>query len=719
MTKIVANSLWMSGRLALAISGSFVPQAAWAQGTPTTAAEADADADADADASKDILVYGRRSGYEQVDVDVGILGRLDFLETPFSVTTIPAVVIEAQNAVILTDVTKNDPAIQSQGGGSSTSLGIRGFGLSQESNYRQDGAITVNRSNYPFEAVERLEILRGLSSFLYGFAAPGGIVNIITKRPVEQGTSFKARALYAEKTNMLLSGDLSVREGPWGIRVNLAKEFGESYVNGLQKDRDVAAVAVRWQPSETLTFDADFLYQYDNNALFVPTILLDNDAVAIPEPIDPRVPLHARWETNDVTTTNYGVMARWDFTPGWSVKGSARRSYADRPVNGAILFVTNATFPGEYYRLLFRDDQESFAVNSYDAMISGSVKTGSISHSLTLGVEHYKNVNYFGLFDISFDDNGGAGFDLRQSYNSVEPDLPRSGGPGYKNFESTQTGIVFGDVIDFGERFTAILGGRYVTYQQKGFQPDGAVEGTYKTTAFTPSGAAVFKPTETMSIYASFAEGLEPGDTAPLDADNALDQLSAIRSTQFEIGVKFRSSNGRFTASGTVFRIERPSSFTDPVTNIFGEYGEQRHSGVEINLGGEVLRRLHVTGGLTYIDAKLTKADDPSLIGRRPANVAKFQGALFGEFEVVRNSFINAGVYHVGPRNYDVFTDRRADGYTRFDIGARWNGKLGGNNVSATATLENVGNVRYWEGVNQSLAIGLPRLFKLGLSTTF
>jgi iron complex outermembrane receptor protein len=276
-----------------------------------------------------------------------------------------------------------------------------------------------------------------------------------------------------------------------------------------------------------------------------------------------------------------------------------------------------------------------------------------------------------------------------------------------------------------------ILGGRYqhVRNDNRGIGAPAGFE--IEQGHFAPSGGVVWKATPQVSVYANYAEGLEPGQVVQPPASNAGDIINPFVSHQIEGGVKLRLD--AFTADIAAFRFIRPAAFLDPVTNRFEQLGERRFQGIDANFTARVTDRVRLDGGILILDAELTSTGDINgdgqvgdLNGNTAPGVSPTRIVLGGEFDVVRSErstlTLTSRVTHNGSIFFNLDNTIKLPAVTVLDIGARFEHRpSSGGRWFATVNVTNLTNERYWQTFDEFLLLntGAPTVFRLAIGRSF
>lgn len=646
--------------------------------------------------------------------DVGPLGTLDILTTPYSVNSVTADTIELRQTRTLIELQKTDASAQFLFNGfGAPVIAIRGF----PAEVRLDGTRSQYSAQFPLEFVDRIDIIKGASSFLYGFAPPGGLVDYLLKRPENSGF-VTAAASFRSDSDLL--GRVDVNQpitSNLGVRVNALYEGGETYLQDDEQRRIAASGAIDWRPTETLLLRGDYTWQRNapfsgGGATFTPL-----PGVDLPEAPDPRRRYNQKWERLRIIQKSYGLRADWTFVADWTLSLRARGFNQSRAYYSSGGLTLGPGGKIDNVEFAFNDAQNSY---QQQAKISGVVKTGAAEHHLMLSADRQFDPNFTGTVFNFFPVDSGT---LENPIDIPRPaDFELSSDPVYPVGRTLQYSGTLADRIELGA-WTALLAVRYIDFSQRNFDASGATTSTYGARKFAPSVGLSRRLGDDVSVYASYAQSLEQGATPPVSATNpAPTPLGPVGSDQYELGVK--TQVGRFTATAAVFHLRRDyqgaSALADGVTPGFVEDGKQVHTGVEATLSGMVAPGWNVIAGATWLDAKIRDATGFAIDGNRPDGVAKFQSTLFVEHEAFKGLFVNGGLFHASGREIEVPNNRRIGGFTTVDAGVRWVGDVAGRKLSLNANVENVLNERYWGGDYFGvLSLGVPRQFKLTVSTGF
>jgi len=291
------------------------------------------------------------------------------------------------------------------------------------------------------------------------------------------------------------------------------------------------------------------------------------------------------------------------------------------------------------------------------------------------------------------------------------------------------TSLAVADMATFLDgRLTATLGARWQDISTRSYDYNtGAQISAYDSDAVTPAFALLYRVSPQVSLYGNYAEALIPGQVAPATSGgapvtNAGEVLAPFRGEQAEIGVKF--DTGDYGVTVSLFRLTLPSAFVDG--GVFAANGEQRNQGLEVSAYGEPVAGLRILGGVTWLDAEMTRTARGAQDGNRAIGVPEFQFNANAEWDVpaVEGLTIEGRVVHTGEQQVNGANTVELDSWTRFDAGVRYAFEAGGGPLTVRARVENLADEDHWVAVGgypgaNYLTLGSPRTFTVSVSADF
>lgn len=654
---------------------------------------------------------GMLSPYRAGAASTGALGTKTLLDTPFSISVATDDYIADQQATSLADAFKADAAVQAANNditGEASQLTIRGLQLDTLNGFKIDGLnIGLWMSNLPLEHFEQVELLKGLSGFMYGFSQPGGIVNYKLKRATKEPIS-KVTLGYGSEAQYKAAVDVSRRFGEddrFGLRLNAVHEGGDTYLDA-PIERNSASLAFDAKLTDSLTLDVDTLYQKrkTNNSMF--GMALGDGVTKVPDSIPGDRKLTQDFTYYQTETTTHGASLRWDLSDNWNLRAGVRTALMKRTNYDSFLTINDDA--GNYSDFLIGWYSEHKS-DSANLLLNGQFTTGSIKHDLVVGSDTQK-VKRSGAQDVGASLADGNLYSGRGSASDPQLTIPTSLST---IWETRNNGLFLSDTIQWTPQWSTVLGLRHNDYRKT--VPGGS---TYDKSKVTPTVAAIWKPLDSTSVYASYVEALEEGNTAPTGTVNEDDVFGPLESKQYEVGVK--TEGGGWSATAALFRVERGLAYTNSA-NVFVQEGGLVFNGLDLSGRIELGRDWALTASALLMDSE-NKSDDATVNGKEAANTAKFSTSLQAEYKVpaLTGLTLTGGARYVGKRYLEASNTHQLDSYKLFDLGARYKTKLGGKDVTYRANVDNLTNEKYWQGNEWGwISQGAPRTFRVSAELQF
>ncbi|MBX9607577.1 MAG: TonB-dependent siderophore receptor [Gammaproteobacteria bacterium] len=659
----------------------------------------------------------------------GLLGNIDYMDLPFSATAYTQDLVRHQQARSVGDVLQNDPAVRvTKGFGNFQEVYmVRGFPVFSDDMMLNGVYGILPRQFVAAEFIDRVEVFRGANSFLNG-AAPGGsgvagAFNVVPKRaedtPLTRGTlGFESDGMaYAALDGARRFG----AEREFGARLNVVGRGGETAVE--DQDRGLTALSLNTDfERERVRIRADLGYQDHFLDSPRPQVTPFGPPPAAPDPDDN---FAQPWTFSDEQQLFGALRGEVDLTDHatlWLAFGGRHGEESNRLAN------PNATANGIGTANRFdnkRDDQ----VLSTDAGLRVEFNTGPVEHRFISSVSalrsNSKNAFDFYLTPIASD--------LRAPVVAASPRTGVFSGGVLNEPALTEAvrnwSVALADTMSILDgRVLGTVGVRRQSIATRTFDYNsGSRLSLYDENAVTPVGALVVKPLDWMSLYANYAESLQPGAIAPAlvgatPIQNAGEALAPFRGEQVEVGVKV--DRRQYGATLAFFSISKQTALVE--NSLFTDGGEQRHQGIEFSVFGEPLPGVRVLGGVTYVDGEFTRVTGGLNEGNTPIGVPEVQINMNLEWDLpmVPGLTLDGRVVYTDEAYTDAANAFTIPSWTRFDLGARYTTRIAGRAVEVRGRMENLTNRSYWAsaggfpGANY-LVLGMPRSFLMSASVDF
>lgn len=667
-----------------------------------------------------VIVQGKPAEVYRADnASTGVLGDLPLTSTPFSVNVITQDLIVNQQASYLGDFLKNDPSAQ-VGNVVVSFATLRGFTLGF-GGFLFDGlplGSLLSDGRLGLQAFDRIDVLKGPTTFLFGSSSLGGALNYIPKL-AESKPLYDVALTYASRSQIGLQADLGQRFGQnqeFGLRFNGVFKDGDTAVDDMSWRQGMASLAGDWRISPDLTLSGG-LYYVDNSfpglqPFFVGASDAQGSPIPIPKAPDTRRNLGPSWSEFGQDSRLGWLRGDWSFAPDWTLTVQYGGGENNRP-NGQSADTRYGVITSAAGDIALFATQENYRtrVQAGQALVRGKFATGDIKHDLTLGVSGAEEKNY-GAF-------GSAGVfpgSLYTSNNPPRPPLVPIDGLPYTG-KSRTTGAFVNDIVGLSEQWSVMLGGRQQSIDN--YAPDGSKVPGQSVSRFSPAAALLWKPTPASLIYANYAQGLEPGGTAPVGTTNVGQSMAPLITDQYEIGAKLETGGLLLTAA--VFDMQKPLQ-TINSAGAWAEMGDQRHRGVELLASGQLLPELRLVAGTMYLDAQQVDTGNAATDGKQVPGVPKWTANAWFDWRIgaVPGLFLNAGVYFLGKQYFDLANLQSIPSWTRFDVGARYETRIADHNTTFLLAVENVGNKSYWaSALGGALTLGDPLTVKATARVSF
>lgn len=633
----------------------------------------------------------------EAQVDGGALGNRTQLETPFSTTVVTSEDMDRRQVGKLGDVFALDASVtdnSSQSGAWANYMTVRGLVLDWQNGYRIDGKPFISYvTTLPYEQLEQVQLLKGATGFMYGYAAPGGVINYITRKPTDEPVrditlGYKSAGLWRE------SLDLGGRAGhnDWfGYRLNYSHEEGDTYNKGSIY-RDSVSLALDARLSERLTWDMQALYQKRDAIDADPTIytgMLTGNS--LPDPVrndSRRLVGPGTYADNEFRYFSTGL--KYELSPNWTASTYFSHATTRTRRNEEVIFLQDSLGNYDDYR---SDYGEYYQFNSWQGQIEGSFNTGRVQHDIVAGLSWQGQHNDYSA--ASFYQKIGTGSLWQQNTNSYYSSGTMDNGLAmYRAVSIEQQAAFLSDTMKFSDEWSLLAGLRYTNYRQRGYLPSGMEDSSYtKNGVVTPTVALMYNLSPQTMVYASYVESLEPGKVVPSFYSNADALLNPLKSRQYEVGIKTEQDS--WAATAAVFRIEKAAEYAN-ASNELVQDGEALYQGIEAGASFELGRDWIIGGNVMLLDSEYRKGLNN--IGQRVAGAPRFVAALQVGYEVpaVPGLQLFADAKYTAATPLRPANDIDVDAYTTLNLGANYETTINGYDTTFRLAVNNLTNKKYW-----------------------
>ncbi|HBS56500.1 MAG TPA: TonB-dependent siderophore receptor [Stenotrophomonas sp.] len=657
---------------------------------------------------------------------LGLLGNVSVMDTPFNTVSYTREMIENQQAQSLADVLDNDPSVRVSAprNGENGSVMIRGFEFTAREALINGMYGMADTRDTMIESVERIEVHKGPSAMLNGISpwgsSPGGSVNYVLKRAGDDPLT-RLTTTYASSSQF--GGHLDVgrrfgAQGQFGVRLNSVYRDGDTELDHTRNRTQLHALALDYR-GERLRANLDLNYQ-DRLLWGGISSTRIGSSISVPSAPDNTTNSKQPWEMYD--GQNRYVMARveYDLAPNWTIGAAWGDNRSDEVYLLTIDSITNnnGDKSGTPYWIPARSHNES-----WEASLKGEFVTGPVAHSLSVVASR----NDAGRGQLTWSVPGYPYNSLPSNiYSPIyypAPDTSSLTTAGLRDTSRYQyQGVAVADMMHLlDDRLLLMVGARDQTLEFENLDyASGRRTSGYRRSRVTPSAGVVYKLRPDTSVYVSYIERLAPGGTVSTYYANGGEVFEPTLSDQYEIGAKH--DNGRFTTTVSVFQTKLPS--TVEVDNPAGGSpflrvdGLERHRGLELNVFGQLTDSVRLLGGAMLLDARMVSTEGGTNDGRRARGAPRFNFNLGSEWDVaaVPGLTFSGRLLHTSRENIDL-TERRErsiPAWTRVDVGARYAFEAAGKPMKVNLSIDNLFDRDYWAAASRGvLSMGGARALRL------
>ena len=614
-------------------------------------------------------------------------------DIPQSIQVVSRQVMEDQQSNNLADALTNVSSVQrgNSHGGSSESFVIRGF---KATTYAVDGMLLNPLVSRPealrdLANVERVEVLKGPASVLYGRGNPGGLINLVTRQPTfEPEAQVKAQVgsydFYRLEANA--SGPLDEAKTLAG-RMTVATQTDRGFRDTFRDSKRIyVAPTLRWEPTDATRVDAGMEY-INQTSPFDRGVIPQNGKISM----NADRYLGEAWNRDKADKFSLWYRAEHDVNDWLTLRQMTRwdQSHKDR-------YVADLRGIGDDGRTLARratDGEERIKTLDMQFEAIARFNTAGFNHTALAGFEYI--------------DGKRRSYSYRASLASIDIYNPVYGAvPGAFAFQEKASmdlesySFYLQDQIDLSEQWKLIVGARYDDTRQRNTTLNADYEATKTNidpSKVSPRIGLVYQPTDWAALYASYSTSFSP--QSALQANGST--LDPEEGEQYEVGAKFEVIPDRLSATVSVFEITRKNvAATDPNDSDYSvQTGEQRVRGVELDVTGTPLEGWEIIGNISALNAEVTK-DTVIKEGNRLEGVPIMSGSLWSSYQLqegpLRGLGFGAGVVAVGERKGDINNTYDVSGYARidaslfYDIDENVRVSLNGRNLADRKYIETV-----------------------------
>jgi iron complex outermembrane recepter protein len=664
-------------------------------------------------------------------------GDAALLDTPASIAVIDRAQLDDRQVRVLSEVLRADASV----GDSYAPIGyyenfvVRGYSLNAANSYRINGLTIAGEQSVALENKQQVQVLKGLSGLQSGVAEPAGVIDYVTKRPQRVRTLTLGSDDDGGRYAAVDLGDWFGRDHQFGLRVNAAHEDIRSYVEHADGHRNFLSLAADWKIDPQSTLQLDVEYQ-DRQQRSVPGYqLLGGERVPSNVSVHRLLGYQPWSKPVGIEALNAQARYRYRFNDAWSAQLAAAHSRAVIDdyssfawgCYGAASCASDAvpnyfSREGDYDLYDYRSPDEARRNDQLQATVSGSFATGALQHQVEAGVDYlHRTIDQHGAIN-EWIGSGNIASDP-QVLAQADAEL----GPKRRRLNSTQQSLLASDRIGFGQAWQLLLGARQVRYDERAWDRDGVLTRRTRRSVLLPQAALLFKPQDTLSLYASVAKGLAPGGTASWFASNADAILAPTTAYQTEAGLKYERAG--LALGAALFDMRQAYQYAQPQADgsfLYVQQGRLHNRGIELSADGAIGAGLHLQASVAGIRARAEDTGTPAYEGHQALNVPRLRASAQASWDVpgATGLALLGGAQYSGAKYADRSGHVAVGGYTVYTLGARYATRLGTVPSTLRLSVDNLTDKRYWRDVGEYLGddylfLGAPRTARLSMQFDF
>ena len=641
-------------------------------------------------------------------------------ETPQSISVVSKDVVEDLGATRLQDALDYAGGVgraNNFGGQGLTTFTVRGFTTGEF--YRNGFPINRGYPNMPdANTIERLEVLRGPATMLYGRGDPGGTFNVVSKQPLAERTVTLGSQLNDQgmkRGTLDASGPLD-EEGRLAYRLNVVGEGGDTFRDHVETERYGVTPVITWQATDDtkVTFEGDFMR--NNHPL-------DRGLTRFPNQrgTPSRDTFWGDKDAGKLHNDNNMAQLRFEhaLSDNWTLGGGFQ--WLDGSLKGNAIEANGSGSLGADGRTLQRNfnyRKLEWTDKDYQLNLTGHFSTGGFDHTLLTGIE-YEDYDYKSIIQRSSAVAGTYPIDIFDPvYGQTRPALTRTPTHDKENLKTYAAFVQ--DQVALTERLKVLAGARFERFEHD-YQNYVGKSWQAADNAVTPRVGVIYDLTDTVAVYADAARSFKPNTGASREGGG----FAPEKGKSYEMGIKWEALDRQLSVDAAIYQIEKKNVLTnDPAdtTNTFSvAAGQVRSRGFDLNVAGNLTPEWRVIGGYAYVDAEVTR-DNTFRSGTRLMNIPRNSFSLLNVYEfqdgALKGLGLGAGGKYVDQRaGQTANTAFSMDAYTVVDL-------LGYYKVNEQVRLnldvKNLFNREYEEGAFGNIYAypGAPRTVQVGIAYT-
>jgi iron complex outermembrane recepter protein len=715
-----------------------------------------------------VEITGRKEKtYKNTATFIGSKSEILLKDLPQSVSYASKELIADQGAVRVGEVVKNFSGVNQFT--FYDDITIRGFRINGGSNTQLINGMRTSTgfwkqplANY----LERVEVLKGPSSALYGNASPGGVINRVTKKPLAETRKSLSLSMGSYNTFRALADVTGPanKDSTLLYRLNFGYEDANSF-RDLQFDKNlVIAPSLTFLPSKNTSLNFDLVYNDSKSRLDRGQSVFGNgDLYSTPQSTSLNTGNdHLNEKTYNVSLSlNHRFSDNLNFTASYMKTGYSEDLYEHRSANDYVYNASGVANTNLVAMQIFNRIRKRY-IDNFSGFINYKLKTGKIEQTIVAGYDYaseklpvgasqltalsYRNAANTGSLNFVKADYDKDPTNYIKKFlvvnNLLVPNVPAFNlndvmgsqrmQDDSKNFftqaayDPTYYFLHAGyvqDNIKFG-KLQALLGLRYEYYTDFAnyLKP---TEAKAHSKALLPRFGLVYSATTNINLYGTYVMGYTPQTASAISNPNAGGPFDPLKSNMIEFGAKTSWLDERLTASAAIYQIKQKNVLYN--ANVVGQpdllrsVGEERSRGIEFDIIGRIIPQLSILASYSYNQAMITDSPVASEIGIQKPNAPRHTANIWAKYNfndgILKGLGVGAGSNYVDSRILSLNFNQTIPSYTLFNAALYYNvGK-----VQVQFNMNNITNKVHWVGGYDYLRLfpGKPSNYLFTLGYTF
>jgi iron complex outermembrane recepter protein len=675
---------------------------------------------------EDMTVQGvALSGYSVIDASTATKTDTPIMETPVSIQVVPRSVMDDQKTTTIKDALENVSSVRPQSSlGLSNGFIIRGFrsGRVYRNGLVANGLSIGDGAQFDSANLERLEVLKGPAAVLFGRIEPGGLINLVTKKPWDESyysveQRFGSYDFYRTEWD---ATDAITNDKSLSYRFSGSYQNNKSFRDFSFNDRVLVNPSLTWRPSDVteISLEVEALdedYQVDRG-LFA----IGDRPAPVPVSrsfIDPNDPVDTNSKVNLGFNLTHALNEDWTLRNRFLASFIHDNNISVKPANAFTVqqFLDPSAGNRAYLRNIFSQisDSETYTTN---LDLTGNLELWGTKHQTLVGFDYLRSTGTYltrGNFQAPVP---GLEIDIYNPVYGIDPSFysaalatPFPAGASHSFFRDEWYGVYFQDHITLWDALHILGGGRYdwaTTGRGRGesFSAAEADLPSRRDEGFSPRVGILYQPWAWASVYGNW--------TTSFGANNGVTDSGATIDPeigeQFEAGFKIELFDQRLMTTLAYYYLTKQNIMTrdfnssDP--SAVAAIGEARSNGIELDVTGQITDEFSIIGNYAFTDARITK-DFSGLQGNRLNNVPEHSGSLWLKYDIHHYEPLNGlsfglGVFATGQRQGDDGNTFALPGYVRLDAFTSYAYQLRDSRLIAQFNIRNLLDKTYYESTD-------------------